>query len=70
MCNIIWIAGFFKCCDGEAGAFPFAGLAESARIVCTVTGHGLKDTDPLIERVGALRPIAPVLEEVRHFAGL
>jgi threonine synthase len=64
------IAGFFKCCDGAGGAFPFAGLSESARIVCTVTGHGLKDTDPLIERMGALRPVPPVLDEVRHFAGL
>ena len=41
------IAGLFKCCDAAASAaFPFRDrLAEGARIVCTVTGHGLKDPE-------------------------
>ncbi len=40
------IAGLFKSCDGgEAAAFPMSRLPEGGRIVCTVTGHGLKDPD-------------------------
>ena len=39
------IAGLFKCVDAASAAFPFAKIAEGSRIVCTVTGHGLKDPD-------------------------
>lgn len=40
------IAGLFKCCDpSRAAAFPFANIAAESTIVCTVTGHGLKDPD-------------------------
>jgi len=40
------IAGLFKCCDGlRHPAYPFEDIAEGSRIVCTVTGHGLKDPD-------------------------
>lgn len=37
------IAGFFKICNVEGG--PIQSLPRGARIVCTVTGHGLKDAD-------------------------
>ena len=40
------IAGLMKCCDGARGpAYSFAQIPEGSRIVCTVTGHGLKDPD-------------------------
>lgn len=40
------IAGLFRCCAaGGAAAFSFAHIPEGSRIVCTVTGHGLKDPD-------------------------
>jgi threonine synthase len=40
------IAGLFKCCDGaHPPRFAFAGIEEGSQIVCTVTGHGLKDPD-------------------------
>lgn len=39
------IAGLFKSSESEAAAFPISRLTEGARIVCTVTGHGLKDPD-------------------------
>jgi len=40
------IAGLFKCCSGARGpAYSFDSIAEGSRIVCTVTGHGLKDPD-------------------------
>src|SRR5881398_839467 len=42
------IAGFFKCCNRQDAAYSFDQIPEASRIVCTVTGHGLKDPDPLI----------------------
>ena len=40
------IAGLFKChSDARCDACPFATIPEGSRIVCTVTGHGLKDPD-------------------------
>ena len=39
------IAGLFKSCDTKGAAFPLSRLIEGSRIVCTVTGHGLKDPD-------------------------
>ena len=40
------IAGLFKCCDPtRQPAFRFDGVREGSRIVCTVTGHGLKDPE-------------------------
>lgn len=39
------IAGLMKCCDTDrAPAFSFAEISGS-RIVCTLTGHGLKDPE-------------------------
>ena len=40
------IAGLFKCCDpSRSPRYPFTAIPEGSRIVCTVTGHGLKDPD-------------------------
>ncbi|MBA2623847.1 MAG: threonine synthase [Chthoniobacterales bacterium] len=40
------IAGLFKCCDtGRASALRTRGIEDGSQIVCTVTGHGLKDPD-------------------------
>jgi threonine synthase len=40
------IAGLFKSCDpARRPAYPSAKIAPGSRIVCTVTGHGLKDPD-------------------------
>ncbi len=40
------IAGLMKCCDAARGpAYSFAQIPEGSRIVCTVTGHGLKDPE-------------------------
>jgi len=51
------IAGLFKCVDGKEGAaYPFAGVSEGSVIVCTVTGHGLKDPDVAREQVGSIIP--------------
>ena len=40
------IAGLMKSMDPKSGrAFALSQIAEGSRIVCTVTGHGLKDPD-------------------------
>jgi len=39
------IAGLFKCLENRCAACPLARVAPESTIVCTVTGHGLKDSD-------------------------
>ena len=58
------IAGFFKCCRTDAAAYPFAKIAEGSRIVCTVTGHGLKDPDVLAAKVPEIKPVPATVEAV------
>jgi threonine synthase len=42
------IAGLLKCCDRARGpAYRLYQIPEGSRIVCTVTGHGLKDPDAI-----------------------
>ena len=48
------IAGLFKSLGPTPGPFP--ALAEGSRLVCTVTGHGLKDPDIAREQCGAVLP--------------
>ena len=60
------IAGLFKCCESDQAAYSFQSIPEASRIVCTVTGHGLKDPDPIIRRMKELKPLAPSVTEVRR----
>jgi len=60
------IAGLFKCCDGDADAYSFEKIPEASRIVCTVTGHGLKDPDVIIGQTSKLKPIAATVTDVRR----
>ncbi|MCX6967687.1 MAG: threonine synthase [Verrucomicrobia bacterium] len=39
------IAGLMKCVQGMEPAFNFGRVPDGSNIVCTVTGHGLKDPD-------------------------
>ena len=49
------IAGLFKChSDARCDACPFAAVPEGSRIVCTVTGHGLKDPDVARDRISGI----------------
>ena len=64
------IAGLFKCCDSREGAYPFQEIPDASRIVCTVTGHGLKDPDAIIQRIGELKPVAATVNDVRRAIGL
>ena len=60
------IAGLFKCCDSREAACSFREIPKGSRIVCTVTGHGLKDPDVIIRQLGELKPIAATVSEVRR----
>jgi threonine synthase len=59
------IAGFFKCCDSNEAVYSFRKIPEGSRIVCTVTGHGLKDPDVIMQRMRELKPVAATLDAVR-----
>jgi threonine synthase len=51
------IAGLLKCqSDERCGVCPMPELRAGSRIVCTVTGHGLKDPDIAREQIGKVIP--------------
>ncbi len=51
------IAGLLKCCDpARAPVYSLGQIGEGSRIVCTVTGHGLKDPEAI--RCAAAPPVA------------
>jgi threonine synthase len=64
------IAGLFKCCDSDEAAYSFQQIPEGSRIVCTVTGHGLKDPDAIIQRIKESKPVAATVDDVRRSIGL
>jgi threonine synthase len=60
------IGGLFKCCDSNEAVYSFRKIPEGSRIVCTVTGHGLKDPDVIMQRMKELKPVAATLNAVRR----
>jgi threonine synthase len=60
------IAGLFKCCDSREAACSFREIPKGSRIVCTVTGHGLKDPDVIVRQLKELKPIAATVSDVRR----
>jgi threonine synthase len=64
------IAGLFKCCDSKEAAYSFQKIPEQSRIVCTVTGHGLKDPDVITEQIKELKSVPATMNDVRRAAGL
>ncbi len=60
------IAGLFKCCDSVDATYSFQKIREARRIVCTVTGHGLKDPDVIIGQMKELKPVAATVTDVRR----
>jgi threonine synthase len=64
------IAGLLKWCDSGRGARAFATITEASRIVCTVTGHGLKDPEVMIGQMTALTPVSATLKDVQRAIGL
>ena len=62
------IAGLFKCCENpRAPRYPFSDIGEGSRIVCTVTGHGLKDPDAV--RFATAAAVQPVEADVLRAIG-
>src|SRR5262249_8242658 len=64
------IAGLFKCCDSKEPVYSFQKIPEESRIVCTVTGHGLKDPDVIIEQMKELKPVPATASSVQRAIGL
>jgi threonine synthase len=64
------IAGLFKCCEPARGpVYPFARIPEGSRIVCTLTGHGLKDPEVMADRITKLTAVPPNEQEVLRAIG-
>jgi threonine synthase len=64
------VAGLFKCRDSKEAAYSFQKIPEGSRIVCTVTGHGLKDPDVITAQMQELKSVPASVESVRHAIGL
>jgi threonine synthase len=64
------IAGLFKCCDSKEAAYSFQQIPEESRIVCTVTGHGLKDPDTITAQMKDLKSVPATVNDVRRVLGL
>jgi threonine synthase len=60
------IAGFLKSCNSNEAVYSFREIPEGSRMVCTVTGHGLKDPDVIMQRMRELKPVAATLDAVRR----
>ena len=60
------IAGLFKCCDSANAAHSFKEIPETSRIVCTVTGHGLKDSEVITSQMAELKPVPAMANDVRR----
>src|SRR5881409_3089176 len=63
-------AGLFKCCDSKEAKCSFKKIPEKNRIVCTVTGHGLKDPDVIQDQMEKLRSVPATVNDVRRAVGL
>ena len=64
------IAGFFKCCNSKEAAYSFKEIPEGSGIVCTVTGHGLKDPDVIMQGMSKVVPVAATVHDVQRAIGL
>ncbi len=61
------IAGLLRACQPNATArLTAAAIPDGSRIVCTVTGHGLKDPEVVAVAIAPSRAIAPNESDVRR----
>jgi threonine synthase len=60
------VAGLFKCCDSNEAAYSFQKIPEESQIVCTVTGHGLKDPDVITTQMKELKSVPATLRAVQR----
>ena len=64
------VAGLFKCFNSKEAAYSFQKIPEESQIVCTVTGHGLKDPDVITTQMKKLKSVPATLNDVRRAVGL
>jgi threonine synthase len=64
------VAGLFKCLNSKEAAYSFQKIPEESQIVCTVTGHGLKDPDVITTQMKKLKSVPATLNDVRRAVGL
>ena len=64
------VAGLFKCLKSKEAAYSFQKIPEESQIVCTVTGHGLKDPDVITTQMKKLKSVPATLNDVRRAVGL
>jgi threonine synthase len=64
------VAGLLKCFDSKEAAYSFQKIPEESQIVCTVTGHGLKDPDVITTQMKKLKSVPATLNDVRRAVGL
>ncbi len=64
------VAGLFKCLNSKEAAYSFQKIPEESQIVCTVTGHGLKDPDVITAQMKKLKSVPATLNDVRRAVGL
>ena len=60
------IAGLFKWSVSGDATHSFQNIPKNSRIVCTVTGHGLKDPDVIIGQMKELKPVSGTISDVRR----
>jgi threonine synthase len=58
------IAGLFRCVDDANSRFPATRFESGSRIVCTVTGHGLKDPDVAKDAIRGISTARPEKSEI------
>jgi threonine synthase len=63
------VAGLFKCFNSKDAAYSFQKIPEESQIVCTVTGHGLKDPDVVITQMKKLKSVPATLNDVGRALG-
>jgi threonine synthase len=63
------IAGFFKCCTPQVAVGALVQIPDGSRIVCAVTGNGLKDPDAILSRVSPLERVPARIDKVRQAIG-
>ena len=66
------VAGLFRCLDAKresCATCPLREIPEGANIVCTLTGHGLKDPDAARSNLPAIASIPAELSAVRDAIG-
>jgi threonine synthase len=64
------IAGLLKSCGAADARYPAERFAPGSPIVCTVTGHGLKDPEIFAEGLAKLKAVPAKVDDVLKAAGI